>query len=293
LGFCQDGKVLTLCNPDVSVLGLSGGTPLVFDRRGLFNESRDACVPVGANARLVRQPAYAESVFVVGKDSSGLYCAMTGSKVMHVGLGANTFTISDTDSGSLPLKGGLVLSRLDGAVVGVFDTMMVDRKSRRVGLCKGYPKREGSPFVGTSALEALAAKCPFLTVGSWPEGSLDRAVTHASVTVEGASAQTEMAMVGDTAMRTAALVRLSVSGKPSSEWQAVIQEDQCNAKLAARCEELGLHSLLVKSDYLNVATGGKVYADLLEALVGVVYLNEKVENFEMFCEWVGVLRKTY
>jgi len=296
MGFSHGGRICTVCDPDVAPLSVAPeGRPLTFEK--LHGPFFAADLPGFSTPppAVVRKPSYGEGVFVIGKDADGDYYSVSKARVTHVGVDAAFFQISPLKlEGALPLLGGLVVAHADAAVIGCFAGIRSSAARGEVGQCYTLPEVKRPAAAVERPEAALLRIFPFIRPGAWPPGVAEAAVTHASAA--DASLPTTMAalaMVGDSAMRTALWVRLQEAGVPTARWQSILQEDQCNAGQVAACERLGLSKVLRVGRGVNVPAGSKVFADMLEAVAGAVYLNESIDVFETFCKVIGALRVDY
>jgi len=95
-------------------------------------------------------------------------------------------------------------------------------------------------------------------------------------------------LIGDGAARTELCVRLLGSALPYAKWTAdYINIQQSNKRCAAMCREFGLDQYLKLGNSLVPPEGSKTWADLWEALVGMVFVFETRETFSDFCAAVG------
>lgn len=296
MGFLSGDTLYTLCDPDVAPLAReASGQPLVFSRGPGPYFHAYAPGSGGALPAVVRKPAYGEGVFVIGKDADGDYYSNSKARVIHIGADAQFFQVSPLElEGALPLSGGLVVALADAAVVGCFAGVKHTISRGEVGLCQAFPELKPMSPASERPEVGLMKVFPFLRPGAWSPGVAKAALTHASCGVEpGAPTMAALAMVGDSAIRTALWVRLMEQSVPTAKWQSVLQKDHRNSTLAATCEQLGLAAILRLGHGAHVPSGSKVHADLLEAVAGAVYLNESVEVFETFCLTIGVLKEDY
>lgn len=294
MGFCQGGKVYTLCDPDLNPLAVSPFTkPLVFSSGPRPYYSADSLSQVHGPA-VVRRPSYGEQVLVLGKDDQGGYYSHTAAKVSHVGVDAKVFQLSGVDvREALPLVGGLVVAKSDAAVLGVFSTSVVVPRRGEVAVCYSYPEVvESKPEEEKPEAELLRV-FPFLRPGTWPEGLVREAVTHASVSSRINLEMTGLARIGDSAMRTLLMTRLREEQVDYSQWQVICSALQCNSEQSKICWQVGLAKLLRVGGGLRLKPESKVYADMLEAVAGAVYLAEPSDVFETFCEVVGAIKKSH
>jgi len=294
MGFSHAGEVVTACDPDASPLALGPDTrPLVFDVLTPAYFSAAVAEPLPPPPPVVRKPAYGERVFVVGKDFEGEYCGTTFGKVEHVGVGAAHFRVAGMElEGTLPLVGGLVVAYADAAVVGVVYRARLGADMKSEVYCTAFPEVLPSAVVKEeSDAEKLEKVFPFLNPAAWPEGLVSEALQHSSA--DGAYSQVKLAMIGDSAMRTFLFTALRDAGVPPRKWQTVLQTDQTNAVMSKVCDDLGLADLLKVGGGFAPVRGTKVYADLLEAVAGAVWLAEPADVFETFCLTARMVRDDY
>jgi len=295
MAFPRSGKLYTVCDPDVAPLAVGpSSAPLVFDRaeKGYYGAD-SAFLPRGP--AVVRKAAYGEGVFVVGRDVDGEYCSVASGRVVHVGVGAESFQLAGlTLQDALPLQGGLVVAFSDGAVIGAFVGPRFNPKHGELVFCLSLPGEHEVEIVEERPEATIIRLFPFLRPAAWPVGLATGALTHPSAKIEGQGYDHgSLAMIGDSAMRTQLWVRLREVGVPPRRWQTVFQEVQGNSNLAARAEALGLGAALRLGRGVRLVPGAKAYADALEALAGAVYLAESPDRFETFCTAVGAVLNSF
>lgn len=301
LGYVNGGNLYTTCDPGVQPLSLGeGGLPLVFESTIDFRYRAKVGELGIPGPMLYRKPSYFEKVVIVGRDSEGPYYSST-TRVVHVGVGSKNFSLEGfSEDDALPFVGGLVIALTDSSVLGQFvrrsnsevlgdSQFCVNVATEHVGL--------GSPKLAVEVDLALVVSraFPMLNTGIWDEKLLEEVFTHSSAQRYKSqqlfnTGLSPLAYVGDSAFKLAMGIQLRSLAVPYTRWQSVIQRVQSNVVLAEVCVERGLASGLVLGPGVQrPPDSSKVYADLLEALAGAVYLTETFETFREFCDAVGVV----
>jgi len=295
MGFKRGSRLITAC--DAQVLPLSVGVNkdgVVFDpgAAGMFEAHLPTRHP---GPMVIRQPNHGERVFVLGRDEEGPYYDGRGARVVQIGVSAKSFMIdSITGKASLPLAGGLVLARADGAVIGVFSRVTSNPHLGEVGYCLGLRGLAAMEVETTEPLDvSLVRMFPMLHPGTWPAALLEEVVTHSSVQEyqSGASFNAgfkPLAYVGDSVLKLVMGEQLRRSGVPHAQWQKFIQAAQSNAALAAAADRTGLSSVIRLGGGLTTA-GVDVKAGVVEALVGAAYMRETHETVKQLCSVFGVM----
>jgi len=295
MAFSNGRSLRTVCDPDVAPLSVAQGQPLVFRRAsipGMFDADSQGLLP--EVPAVVRSPAYGEKVFAIGRDDEGCYYSQSYGKVVHVGVNASVFQLKGlTLQGALPLLGSLIVSTVDGAVVGVFGQPKHDGRFGETVMCHAFPEVHQPELARARPEEEIMAIFPYLHTGAWPEGLAMDVVAHASLPDVDSSTQAALAMIGDAAMRTALWVALRAHAVDTRHWQDVFKADQSNVVQAAVCESIGLAKLLRVGGGLVIGNGSKLHSDLLEALAGAVFITEPEGIFAQFCRSVNAVRDSY
>jgi hypothetical protein len=290
--FGVGSKCFTTCNPDLTSLSLEpGGQPLLFAAQGFLYvaDVRLPAVPI-----VVRKPNYFEKVVVVGKDAEGPYYSSV-SRVVHVGVGSSNFSLESLDGDTeLPFDGGLVMSLVDGAVLGTRVKQSVSVGFGAVEFCVAMPREQLDVGSDKSRwVEALKSNFPMLRPSLWSDGVLEEVFKHESVQVyrtpgkffNGGSAP--LAFVGASClnMRFGQLARQF--GLPYHKWDREVASTLSQKSLAELATKLDLEKLVqFGSNFDKVDAGPEVYAGLVRAVVGAAKVCEVESVFEEFLDLI-------
>lgn len=300
LGYTNGRDLYTTCDPGVYPLSLGrDGRPLVFEAVGDFRFRTLAGEIDTPGPMLYRKPNYFEKVAIVGRDEQGPYYSPT-SRVVHIGVGSKNFSLEGfPEDDTLPYVGGLVVALSDSAVIGQFVRRTVSESLGEVEFCVNVLAEhvtQSTPKVAAEIdhVEVIAKAFPMLSPGVWDAGLVREVFTHASAQRYPDSrffnaGFSPIAYVGDSALKLAMGMQLRELAIPHSRWQTLIQRVQSNAALARVCVDRGLSSGLILGHGMGrPPETSKIYADLLEALAGAVYLSETFETFCEFTQSIGI-----
>jgi hypothetical protein len=295
MAYAAGDRLITTCDPDIGPLSVGRtGVPRVYEDMG--KGQYYTVEHVGRGPSIVRKPNYGEEVFILGKDEEGPYFSSRRSRVIHVGLSAKTFAISDvSQDGALPFTGGLVVAVTDAAVLGQYVRQTATEMFGDHGYCLGL---RSAVALRTANLEpdsvVLEKLFPMLHPSVWDPHLLEEVFTHSSVQHYSDlspfnSGMLPLAYIGNAALKVAVGIHLREMGVPTSRWQVGIQARMSNLALASRAEEIGLSSMIKTGAGVTLAAGGRAHADVLEALAGAVYLCETSETFTEFVKFLDML----
>lgn len=268
---------------------------------GVFSYQGSSVVAGTAGPSVYRAVQYGEKVFVVGRDDQGPYISRS-STVRHIGVASKSFFLAQmSDVGHLPLCGGLVVSQVDGAVVGQFQSVSSSMAMGEAVKCVSiHPALSQSPVVDTSdtVVDWLSRTFPMINPAAWPARLVEEVFTHSSCGgySDGRFFNTgnlPLAYIGDAVAKVLIGTSLRDYGVPHARWQEYIQAYQTDSHMARSCEDLGLNKWLRVGGGLIVQPGSKVNASLLEALIGAVYMQENTASVLSFCHAVDVLAHGY
>jgi len=274
------GKLLTTCpmktyNSTEGELGFGGSD-------GFYS----VCTHPGAASvgklPQVRMPQVHEKVCVVVATEDGPYLSAQ-TTIRQVGTGARSFFLDVTKGNLFSLVGGIVVSVSDGAVLGSFCRDTTVPSMSIMSLCASFPavqEREVDP------VQELGRVFPMLHVSMWDQTLLTSAVRHVSLVWEG-EPNSAMALRGDARLRSMLYERLAESGVPYSEWNVYSQGLLSNKRMASLVHDLGLEKILRSQAGLVLPPGHKAYADMLEAICCVVFMEEESLVVETFMEVLG------
>jgi hypothetical protein len=289
----DSGRLLTTCDAEMplrfrkereaKVLSTVDGSGKVF-----FCEDAE----VGRSSPSYRRkPNMFESVFVAGFDDEPYLSPET--KVQHIGPNGAYFVLSDLPGVDKPVLGGLVMG-WDGAVLGVCGNRSLATQAGVGYLC--YPLPEVKHKVVEEPGDVIAGLYPFLNVEAWPPGLLEEVLYHSSMgaypdgRVFNAGCK-PLAAVGDAAARAELCRLLRELQVPHSDWQQRMAEFQSNKPLAAVAWKQGLARCIRVAPGSRLQKDSKSYADMVEALLGAVYLAEDAAVFRALCIAMGVVPK--
>jgi len=258
------------------------------DDRGRMFSCEDA--EVGRSSPSYRRkPNMFENVFVVGFDDEPYLSPET--KVQHIGPNGAYFILNDLPDVDKPVLGGLVMG-WDGAVLGVCGQRSLATQAGVGYLC--YPLPEVKHKVVEDPVDVIAGLYPFLNVDAWPPGLLEEVLYHSSMgaypdgRVFNAGCK-PLAAVGDAAARAELCRLLRDFQVPHAEWAHQIAEYQSNKPLAVVAWKQGLARCIRVAPGARLQKDSKSYADMVEALLGAVYLAEDVSVFRALCSAMGVV----
>jgi len=237
---------------------------------------------------LTRKPTHGEAVYILGCDDEGPFMSTKG-RIQHIAVQAKHFFVTGIAEPDWCLTGGLVLAESDCAVLG----QMVELKtSVAMGLgafCVGFPEtKSSSPDIVIA--DVLAQKFPMLHTYAWPVALLEEVFTHSSalgysdIDRPFDTGNVPLAAIGDDAAKIYMHIKFRKEGVPYALWNSRFQRAQNNVRFANLAAEFGLCPYLVTGKGVVIPAGGKPYADMLEALIGAVYLEENSDVFEVFCD---------
>jgi len=241
---------------------------------------------------LTRSPNYYEKVVIVGRDGEGPYYSHV-SRVIHIGVNGANFSLEAINlDASLPYGGGLVMSLVDAAVLGVFVRQSSHATFGVVEFCSAMPKYERRVDDGFgSAAVAVREAFNMLRPAVWPDGLLEEVFTHSSCQRYRSPSKVfntgmaPLAFLGDAAIKVRFAELARVCALPTGRWQQDIQRSQSNETFAALAVRFRLDEYVKFGHGMARAPpGAKVYADMVEALAGAVYLGEDPDTCASFLD---------
>jgi len=267
----------------------------VFEQSGVSGQYTAKCEVAETTTPVVyRNPEHYEKVVVVGRDSLGPYFSEEVT-VVSIGVSHRNFVLSEVNAAELPFAGGIVMALSDAAVLGQYV-----RSNVTVGVGLGaycLPLRPDKRVMAPHNLVAsLQAMFPMLHVSLWPPELVEEVFTHSSRQRYDSNelfnaGNAPLANIGDNAAKAALYAAFRVSHVPHSRWQMEMQRLQSNASLAELAWRFGYAKLLRTGLGTVLQASSKAYADLTEALIGAVSLQETQDTFNSFCEMLGVVPK--
>jgi hypothetical protein len=290
--FGVGSKCFTTCNPDAAALLLEpGGQPLLFSAQGFLYvaDVRLPQVPV-----VVRKPNYFEKVVVIGRDMEGPYYSSV-SRVVHVGVGSSNFSLESLDGETdLPFDGGLVMSLVDGAVLGTHVKQSVSAGYGAVEFCVAMPKEQVDSGSDKSKwIEALRAAFPMLRPSLWSGGVLEEVFKHESVQVYQTpgkvfnSGCAPLAFIGASCLSTRFGQLARQFGLPFYKWDKEVSDTLSSSALSELAVKLDLERLVqYGSECDRSQLGAESKASVVRAVVGAAKTCELESVFEEFLDLV-------
>jgi len=290
--FGVGSKCYTTCNPDDSPLSLEpGGQPLLFSAQGFLYVADVRLPPVPI---VVRKPNYFEKVVVVGRDAEGPYYSSV-SRVIHVGVGSSNFSLESLDGDTdLPFDGGLVMSLVDGAVLGTRVKQSVSVGFGAVEFCVAMPKEQVDVGSDKSQwIQAMRSAFPMLRPSLWAGGVLEEVFKHESVQVYQTPGKVfnagcaPLAFIGSSCLNTRFGQLARQFGLPFHKWDREVSETLSYEALAELAVKLDLDRLVqYGSGYDKTLIGAKAKANIVQAIVGAAKVCELESVFEEFVDLV-------
>lgn len=257
---------------------------------GFVAKCEDPISPAGP-LPVVRDPQLHEKVVVVGVGPDGHFMTHE-TLIRQVGVGARTFSLSATERNVYPLTGGLVMSVQDGAALGMFVRDATNPALGKLSLCVGFPKVTSKPV---DVMETLQKAFPMLRPDVWDSAMLSTALRHPSAVQVGGSlleSNQGLALLGDSGIRYKLYQSLFGSDIPAKYWTDYFKELQNNERLAELANELNLAPLLEAQQGLSFKSNAKAYADMMEALLGVILLHEEDETVDNVLAVLGLVPRS-
>jgi len=287
------GLYTTLDMDKTSVRVGTAKEPYVFEQGPVRGQVRAAVALPGLTVPLVyRNPTYYEKVVLVGRDSMAPYFSEELT-VLSIGVSYRNFCLSGLrKQPDLPLTGAVVIALSDAAVLGQFCRPEATSGLGLVNYC--LPLRPELAVSQESPVALLKKMFPILNPSAWSEEVVEEVFTHSSRQVYQSgrtmnAGLAPLAIIGDNAAKVALYSRLRDLGVPYSLWQRQMQTYQSNSAFAELAWKFGYAKFMQTGGGVTFPTNSKAYADLTEALLAGVYLSEKGEVFEKFCELLGVI----
>lgn len=232
---------------------------------------------------LTRQPENYERVVIVGSDQEGLFLT-NETVVRQVAVGKKNFMVESTDGNVFSLTGAVVIAMQDGAVLGQFVNSKSSVAVGKLSLCCTVLR--SSRVESVDVVVELKRLFPILNPAAWEDGIVDQIVTHPSLQKE--FSMTSLARVGDAVSRTYLMRNLWRVGHKGTA-QDLVEKYQSNVALAEVAWQTGLAKLIKLQEGIVPSASSKVYADLVEAMIGAVWVCETSEVFELFLDGIGVV----
>jgi len=286
-GYGLSGRCYTTCDPDSGPLSVGpGNQPLVFSEpSGFWYSASCQGLP---SAAVVRKPNYYERTVVIGRDAEGPYYSSV-ARVIHVGVAAKNFSIEGLEGDTeLPFEGGLVMSLVDGAVLGALVKQSESASFGVVEFCVSIP----TPSLSEDGdhvrrVDAIRKAFPALRPEAWSSGIVEEVFTHGSVGTYSVPSKKfndgvkPLAFIGSAAVNSGFGSRARVVSFPFEKWQPELNRVTGSRHLASLSSRLGLDVLMEFGPSVTPSPpGAAVYADVLLAVVGAAKLYEVESVFE-------------
>jgi len=267
----------------VELIGFSGSDVFVEVEKGAYETGAAGRTGITAT----RRPRVDDRVVLLGLDKTSAF--LSDVVAVHATPdSSHFFVMCDEKFDSVcNLRGAVVLSVIDGAVIGQCVDVRTSMTHGNVFDCMKFPTP--LPDVQTDGLvNVLRGMFPSARVDTWDLDEVMAAIGHSSYDSDARDSMANYAAIGDSEARTAMWRHLRAERIPHNEWQVRLSRTQSNASFQAIGQKYGVLKYVRRGKGVTLSYGTKVVGEVVEALIGYLSQKEDSSVLASACEHLGL-----